>query len=240
MVDKLKILRKLFSLIWSYNYFRSLKYAVAAGIEHKNILQSLNCQTVVDIGANKGQFSLVARQSFPEAKIIAFEPLAQPSEKFNKVFSKDKNIKFHNVAIGPKHEKTTIHISQSEDSSSLLPISKLQDQIFPGTKEVSTAIIEVAPLNHFVTENDIHSHALLKLDVQGFEIEALQGCESLLNLFDYVYCECSFVELYTGQKLACDVIDWLSTRGYKIKGMYNTSYDNNGLSIQADFLFVKT
>ena len=73
--------------------------------------------------------------------------------------------------------------------------------------------------------------------MQGFEWEALRECESLLSKFEWVYCECSFVELYLGQKLAADVIDWLANRGFRLKGMYNPSYDRYGQAIQADFLF---
>jgi len=77
----------------------------------------------------------------------------------------------------------------------------------------------------------------LKIDVQGFEYEVLSGCESLLEKFDQVYCECSFVELYSGQKLVPDVIQWLASRGYLLVGIYNPHYDDNGHAIQADFLF---
>jgi hypothetical protein len=45
--------------------------------------------------------------------------------------------------------------------------------------------------------------------------------------------------LYAGQKLAADVMVWLAERGFVLKGMYNASYDKNGLAVQADFLFEK-
>ena len=45
------------------------------------------------------------------------------------------------------------------------------------------------------------------------------------------------MELYSGQKLAADVIDWLSGKGFRIKGMYNPVYDREGQAVQADFLF---
>ena len=80
---------------------------------------------------------------------------------------------------------------------------------------------------------------MLKLDVQGFEYEALIGCESMLAHFDWVYCECSFVELYSGQKLAADVIDWLDSKGFELKGIYNSAYDKSGRAVQADFLFIR-
>ena len=220
-------------------YRNALVYhGVGAAIEHEKLLSRFDFKTVVDIGANKGQFSLLSRQCFSDAKIVAFEPLSVPAETFKKVFENDKNVKLYNVAIGPNEGQAVMHISQSDDSSSLLPISDLQEQIFPGTSEVDIATIDVAPLDRFLSIDDINSPALLKLDVQGFELDALRGCESLLSSFDLIYCECSFVELYSGQKMASDIIAWLYKRGFTLKGAYNMSYDDKGLAIQADFMFM--
>ncbi len=81
---------------------------------------------------------------------------------------------------------------------------------------------------------------MLKLDVQGYELEALKGCEDLLDSFSYVYAEGSFVELYEGQVLAGDLVAWLRERGYTLSGVYGVVYDNHGRSVQADMLFRKT
>ena len=109
--------------------------------------------------------------------------------------------------------------------------------IFPGTGEFATADVRVGLLEEFVETDELRSPAMLKLDVQGFEYEALIGCESMLPRFNWLYCECSFVELYTGQKLAWEVIDWLAAKGFRLEGIFNPSYDLNGQTIQADFLF---
>ncbi len=61
-------------------------------------------------------------------------------------------------------------------------------------------------LHDFIAAEKIVPSALLKLDVQGFELSALQGCEDLLQHFAWVYVECSFIELYEGQALADEVI----------------------------------
>jgi FkbM family methyltransferase len=213
---------------------------VAAGVEHTRILRNLGpIRRVVDIGANRGQFALVARNEYPEARIVSFEPLAGPAEVFQKVFRGDENIRLVQAAIGPEQGEVPIHISARDDSSSLLPISNRQSETFSGTEEVGTATIQVGPLDSFVAAEELESPALLKLDVQGYEYQALQGCESLLRRFTYVYCECSFVELYSGQKLAADVMAWLAARGFRLQGMYNAFYDHQGVAIQADFLFVQ-
>lgn len=216
---------------------RALRFGVAASVEHGGILRHLMCETVVDVGANRGQFALMARYCFPSAKIISFEPLPRPAEIFRRVFAHDEGVFLHEAAVGPVEEMRGMHISARDDSSSLLPISSLQSKIFPGTAEVSVYEVRVAPLDAFVALNEIVSPALLKLDVQGFEYEALSGCKTLLSQFDFVYCECSFVELYSGQKLAADVVEWLSQNGFRLKGIYNPAYDAGGVAIQADFLF---
>jgi hypothetical protein len=97
--------------------------------------------------------------------------------------------------------------------------------------------IKLGPLSEFVIPEEIVAPAMLKLDVQGYELEALRGCEDLLDRFAYVYVECSFVELYVGQALADEIIAWLMERGWYLKGIYNMTYDRKGSSIQADFLF---
>lgn len=213
-----------------------LRHRVLAGAEHRYILFR-DLRTVVDIGANRGQFALAARQWASKAQIVSFEPLSDPAAVFRRVFSGDNYVVLHQVAIGPVSMMQKMHVSARDDSSSLLPISSAQTTMFPGTGEVATTVVRVAPLVEFVTADDLQIPAMLKLDVQGFELDALRGCESLLNRFDWVYCECSFVELYSGQKLVWEVIDWLSARDFCLIGMFNPVYDHRGQAVQADFLF---
>jgi len=141
------------------------------------------------------------------------------------------------VAIGSDAGETNIHVAVADDSSSLLPISAIQESLFPGTGEIRTETIKMGRLADFVSVGDIKIPAMLKLDVQGFELEALRGCEDLLECFAYVYAECSFVELYTGQPLADEVILWLRERNFHLRGVYKVFYDNKGQAIQGDFLF---
>ena len=218
-------------------WLRAMSHGAVAGVEHLPVFGRIACQTVIDIGANRGQFALVARHCFPDASVISFEPLPGPARVFRAVFGEDSGVVLHEAAIGPQSENRTINVSAHDDSSSLLPISQLQSEIFPGTESAGTLTVRTAPLGSFVSEDDIRTPAMLKLDVQGFELEALRGCESLLPLFDWVYCECSFVELYEGQALAGEVIDWLALRGYMNAGVFNPTLDRSGRTIQADFLF---
>ena len=230
-------LKKTLFLLGSIRLIHALiLHRVFATVEHSFILKR-NFSTIVDIGANKGQFTLACRALSPAANIISFEPLPVPSGKFRKIFNGDAKVKFHMAAIGPVISEELMHVSAKDDSSSLLPMGNEQVKVFPGTHEIGAVSVHVAPLNFFLTPADILPYALLKIDVQGYEFEALLGCESLLNFFDSVYCECSFLELYSGQKLASTVVDWLNIRNFKLTGVFNAIYDDSGKPIQADFLF---
>ncbi len=143
----------------------------------------------------------------------------------------------HQAAIGPATGRTTIHISKQDHSSSLLPIAPAQSEVFPGTEETATATVDVGPLSTYLAPDDVEPPALLKLDVQGFELSALEACEDQLARFAWVYVECSYVELYRGQALADEVSAWLRQRGFVERGVYNTARDRSGRAIQADFLF---
>jgi FkbM family methyltransferase len=235
---RLKQLRKLAKVLANSGYRTSFRRAgVAAAIEHEPLLKTLYFATIIDIGANRGQFSLVARRCFPTARIIAFEPLAGPAKQFRAAIGGDPLITLHQVAIGTANRSATMHVSAEDDASSLLPISELQQSLFAGTREVGTEAIQVECLASRIKEEELKQPALLKIDVQGYELPVLQGCDTLLPSFSHVYVECSFVELYSGQALAADVIAYLHERNFDLSGVYNTYYDAYGSAIQSDMLF---
>jgi len=239
-----KKISKLIKILQTYYYIKALvRFGVAAGVEHTKIfnhLKSNDFQTIVDVGANRGQFVLVARRQFPQARIISFEPLEEAAAVFRRVFKSDPLTSLHQIAIGPEEKQLPMHVSHADDSSSLMPISDLQSRIFPGTEEKEIRNIEVKPLNAILSAKDIITPALLKIDVQGFERDVLKGCLSLLSSFKYIYIECSFMELYIGQALAHEIIAFMEKEGFFLSGVYDLSYDRQGIAVQGDFLFMRS
>jgi len=212
-----------------------LRQGVAAALEHDAVLNGLRPACIIDIGANKGQFSLAAREIFPQAIIVAFEPLPAAAATYRAVFANDPAVTLHQVAISGQRGILELHLSKRPDSSSLLPISSLQSEIFPGTEEVGVLNVPAGPLSDYV--GAMPSPVLLKIDVQGFELEVLKASENLLPQFDHIYVEVSFVPLYEGQALAAAVIAFLQEHSFVLIRLYNPSFDASGLTIQADLLF---
>jgi FkbM family methyltransferase len=230
-------LKKLSQIILDPQLIRALFKGAAAGMEHSLVLENFGCEYIVDVGANRGQFALVARKIFPKAKIQSFEPLAEPVQVFKRIFEQDPNTTIYPFAIGPTKMTSTIHITNDDDSSSMLPITKMQSGMFPGAAEKEIRQVMVYPLSELIDPASIPFASLLKIDVQGYELDVLQGCEDILEKFSYLYVECSFIELYEGQALAHQIIAWLQERGFILSSIHNLFYGKNGMAIQGDFLF---
>ena len=217
-----------------------LRTGVFASTEHDNILGGLALDTIVDIGANRGQFALCARRLYPKAKIFSFEPLQKPAKVFLDTFKNDPNTQLFNKAIAAQPGSAAMHVSRWDVSSSLLPIAQAQHDNFPFTEESRTETVSTARLAECLDPSSFGNVSLLKLDVQGYELAALRGCEDLLERFKYVYVEASFIELYVGQALATEVIAYLFAQGFKLVCVANLTNGSARRPIQADFLFLRS
>lgn len=228
---------KLLRLLPRAGWRRGLRHGVAASVEHRAVIAGLELASVVDVGANVGQFSLLVTTLHPRARVFAFEPLPDAGDRFARLFAGNGKVRLHRAALGPERGSATLHISARNDSSSLLPIAEAQRRIFPGTQEVGTIGVPVGPLADFVTRAELIAPALLKIDVQGFELEVLRGAATLLDAFEWLYVEVSWVALYEGQALADEVVAFVSAHGFALSGTHNRSDNPDGSPIQADLLF---
>lgn len=231
-------LRKFMEIVVDPFFLSALLKGSAAGVEHKPVLSNFHFDYIVDVGANRGQFALITRKLYPSARILSFEPLEEAIKVFRRVFSSDPNTILYDCAIGSENTTSIIHITKDDDSSSLLPITNTQTRIFPGAYEKSTRQVSVITLDQILDEN-FPSSSLLKIDVQGYELAVLQGCESIIDKFYMLYIECSFMELYKNQAQAAQIISWLEARSFFLSGVHNMSYDKTGRAVQGDFLFTK-
>lgn len=204
-------------------------------VEHSTALNRFDFHTVIDIGANKGQFAAFAQRAWPRARYFGFEPLKEPRQTLTKLLKGD--VKVFSCALGAQSGSQEIRIASRADSSSLLPIGSAQTALF-GTVERNTRQVTVKRLDEVLTITDIAAPCLLKIDVQGFELHVLQGATALLQNVDAVYVEASYVELYQGQALFDDVRDLLIDRGFELTGIFNETRAPDIGPVQADFLFV--
>lgn len=215
--------------------YSAARYGVAAAIEHVSAIKLTAPATLLDVGANKGQFSLAFRQLRPEGRVIAFEPLAEAADTFSRLFGGDSRVTLHPFALSDADGSAEFHVTDRADSSSLLPPGQGQARAF-GVNEELRIEVPIRRLDSVVTICDLARPVLLKIDVQGAELSVIAGCADLTGV-DYIYSELSFVELYEGQPLFDESAQALADRGYRLAGVFNQVSTPEFGPTQADFLF---
>ena len=235
-------IKKIFYLVTSPRSWRAFYKFVIPSFEHRKVLKLLqkrNLDLIIDIGSNKGQFTFVSKIYFPNVTIYSFEALRSEFEKYINLISSFKNIKAYNYALGNINKKTNMNIASSPDSSSLLEISEIQSKKFGTYKTNFYEEIEIRKLDEWLDQIKNFKSILMKVDVQGYELEVLKGSKQVLKHINYLYIEASSVELYKNQPLLENIKDFLFKDGFFLEGSFNQCYGENNKLIQGDYLFTK-
>jgi FkbM family methyltransferase len=216
--------------------WKPLRLGVAPSIEHHEVLKKISPEGIIDVGANRGQFSLECRVWKPNLPITAFEPIPAAARVYRRVHGGCSHVELIESALGETKGTAELHVSHDADSSSILPIGQQQAALFRNTHEIGTLTFSVNRLDDYGVRWQSQKDLLLKIDVQGFELSVLRGSVETLKKCRYVYVECSEVELYEGQALRSDVSQFLRENGFVEHGVFNQHVHEAKL-IQADYLF---
>jgi FkbM family methyltransferase len=237
MRDLLHKALKLLRVLAEPDYRRGLVRGVAATVEHERVVFPRDYGSVIDVGANRGQFALFALHQFPGASLICFEPIPAARSKLATIVGQNTRVRIHECAVGAAAARLSLNITRSDDSSSLLRPTALQRRMFCNTDTVSTTQVDVVTLDEIIDLERFALPFLLKIDVQGFELEVIKGAEMLLQHDGDVLVEASFVELYAGQALVDEVVVAMLRLEYRLRGIVSITKGPDGMPLQGDLLF---
>lgn len=207
----------------------------------KNLwLRQLSPRTVIDVGANTGQFSKQIRMLLPHSVIYAFEPLPDCFEAFQAAFAKDELVTAFNVGLAESVGELVFERNEFSPSSSFLKIAQAHTGAFPHTLRTSKEVVRVDRLDHVANSLVLASPLLLKINAQGYEDKILYGGEETARMADTILVETSFVELYEQQPLFDDIYLLLKRWGFAYQGSFDQLRDpRTGRTLQEDSVFVK-
>ena len=212
---------------------RKLKLGHIDSMELLELCKPLNISTVFDIGANVGTWSLLAKAIFPQAEIHAFEPLDVCQRELSACLRDIPKFHIHQIALASKNGLATMHVGNVSDTSSLLP------SVETGGKEPFRRYEqEVRSLDSYALEHALPPAHLLKLDVQGYELDILKGAAGALSKTKAVICEVSFVELYQRQCLFADLVEYMDQKNFSVRAFAQTT-PTGVLLRQTDVLFLR-
>lgn len=187
-----------------------------AGAWRAALLRHHRIATVIDVGANLGQYGSELRAWDYQGRIISFEPTGSAFKALLERTEHDKNWSAFNFALGAREGVAEINVaSNSGQSSSLLPMLESHRQSAPEIRYVTTERIAIKSLDGALAGLvGPHEKLMLKLDVQGFEEFVLKGATSTLPQVRLIECELSIVKLYEGQALLPQMLALLDELGF--------------------------
>jgi FkbM family methyltransferase len=202
-------------------------------------LSEYNFQSIIDIGANEGQFAKKIRTIFPNAEIHCFEPLKEAFERLMINFSNEKNFLGYNFGLGEVSESKKIFFNEYSPSSSLLEMLELHKSNFDYAVDTTTETISIRKLDEVFPET-VKRPLLVKIDVQGYEMFVLKGGTTIINQAEVVIIETSFYPLYAGQPLFEEIYSYFITNGFRYVGnIEQLASPNDHRILQADAVFCR-
>ena len=233
--------RSLRKLLWSFGYDLT-KFTPSAHplARKKQLLESYGIDTLLDVGANAGQFARQFRNYLGYAgRILSFEPLKSAFAQLEARARGDAGWQVFNFGIGDANERREINVAANSQSSSLLDMLPAHVQAAPEAGYVGREAIEIRTLDSlFAGLCQAARNVYLKIDTQGYESRVLKGAERSLERIDTVQMEMSLVPLYQGELLMNDMCALMSRKGYTLVALENGFSDPaSGQLLQVDGVF---
>jgi FkbM family methyltransferase len=188
--------------------------------------------TLIDIGVGYGTHNLY--EKLPDAFLLLVDPLPECEEAAARALAARKG-KFVQSAVGAAEAEVEMNVESDIGKSSLLDRAPLtQTGNVAARRKVS-----VRPLDAIVAEAHAPAPYGVKIDTEGYEMEALKGATDTLAKALFVICECSVKRRFEGSYRFEDLIAFMSDKGFSVDTLSSGPLNPQGISTYADILFLK-
>lgn len=193
--------------------------------------KGMNPSIIYDIGAHEGAWTTCAKKVFPTATYFAFEANTDMRENLQDLSS-------HFVVLG-KENKEAIPFYKNTIGCTTGNSIYLEQTHFYTPQTAVLELRSVRTLESYVQENGIPFPDFIKLDVQGAELDILQGAGDILKAAKYIVLEASLHQYNAGAPLIEDLIAFLKQNSFEIIDFVEF-HRINGYLAQVDVLFAHT
>jgi FkbM family methyltransferase len=198
-------------------------------------------RTVLDVGANEGQFARTALVAFPAAKIHCFEPLPGAHQPLRELGVQSAGrVELEPWALGDHEGQVQFHVNAFSPSSSVLALDQDVSALGSQVRVASTVEVPVRRLTDWAAPKSLETAVLLKLDVQGYEASVLRGAQGFLERIFAVVAETTFAPIYKGQATLGDLCSILEPVGLRYREAFGVIRDpTSGEPLWQDSVFVR-
>ena len=155
-------------------------------LENLPMVLPIKQPVVFDLGANCGFFSLRILDIYPDAKIYAFEPQHSLVKSFNNCINQNQlsdKVEIRQTAVGDTNGKSIFYENRSPISASLVK-EKVSRRSIRKKYEIDHITVD-----QFCSDSNISCIDILKIDVEGSEIDVLKGANDIMNTVKVLFIE---------------------------------------------------
>jgi len=183
---------------------------------------------ILDIGGGIGATAKIFRSAFPSCQIVIFEPIEENFNTITSVFSADSRTRVLKKAAGNENSSRQINVANRITSSSILPLSADSgSEVFNEDNLGRSRLenIEIVRLDD-VPLTATGEIGIMKIDVQGFELDVLKGAERTLERTDIIVLEVNNHEGYAGSAKYFEIDGFLREHDFTLYDILPSILDN--------------
>lgn len=207
--------------------YRHIESAVA--LARKMHLNESSTDIILDIGGGNGDTAAIFAKHFPKTKIVVMEPVKKNLANMAAVLSANSNLVLIPKAAGSKTATEKIFIGRNQNASSFFEM-KADDKskLFSGDIEVADVeSVEVVRIDDIVLASEKVS--ILKMDIQGAELDALKGASETLKRTSIVVLEVNNHDHYKGAPRYNEIDAYLCEQDFELFDIHPSTYDDGKL-----------
>jgi len=186
---------------------------------------------VVDCGAYRGNWTRMIKKIFPGARVLMVEAQADKEPLLAQVCSEfPGTVDYVRCLLGAEPREAATFFEMESGSSVLEELTDVPRR---------AVTLRMVPLDDLLRERKIAGETLLKLDVQGYELEVLKGAKEAMASAEVILLEVSLVRYNQSAPIFHEVVEFMKERGFLVYDICPLPRWADTTLFQADVLFVK-
>ncbi|MEL6928882.1 MAG: FkbM family methyltransferase [Cyanobacteria bacterium J06600_6] len=217
---------------FSVRDFVANDYGIKSHLGH--LLEQLEIDCVLDIGANRGQYGQMLRSIGYRGWIVSFEPVKQSYQALSAIANHDSQWITYQLALGATNRQTQINLFDNSFLNSCLPPNPDQELFWDEMKSNRQETVEVRTLDgiypELVAQVGRDRRLLLKLDTQGYDLEVVKGGQESVAQALCVQSEVAFAPIYHDNPTYQDVLATFAALDFHVTNFFPNLGEDRGLA----------
>ncbi len=183
---------------------------------------------VVDLGAFRGEWTTHVLPIFPKAKFMMVEPQDDKASLLAEIVRQHPNVSYRKTLVG-RAPQERVEFYEMESGSSIYEERTEHPRVLKG--------YSMTTLDSLLAGNEADKEIFLKMDVQGAELDVLEGASETLKRCNFLLLEASVLNYNEGAPLFAELVRYLDDHGFELFDVCDLRRKKDGVLIQVDLIF---